>query len=144
MKALLIDVDFLTGERPAEVLEGGKIKANLFAGAGWQNLDTGKEIRGLLDGVDTPYVGVTGITILVDEAAIRASLLAECPDKIVHTVSNQGIMDASIPSVSPAIVWGNLAQTATKEEELSFLYDAGVRGIDRKTITPQDPLDFLT
>lgn len=144
MKAILIDVDFSTGTRPAAVLgTNGKIKPNLWCGQGWQNLDTGKEIRGLLDGIDTPYISQTGITILANETEIRAALLAECPDKQLHTISNQSIMDASIAAANPAINWGVLAQTATHEQELSFLYDGGIRGIDRKTVTPQDPLDFL-
>ena len=143
MKALLIDVIFTTGERPAVILDNrGKIKENLWCGHRWQNLDTGKEIRAVKDGNTTPYESIDGITILQTEAEIRAALSEHCPDEEAHAVSNEGIMNASISSI--AVDWMELPQTATREEELAFLYDKGVRGIDRKTRSPQDPSEVFT
>lgn len=143
MKALLINVDFNTGKRPAVILDNqGKIKANLWCGHRWQNQDTGKEIRAVKDGDTTPYENISGITILNTEAEIRSALTTHCPDETVHKVSNQEIMSASISATT--IDWAQLSQTATKEEELTFLYDKGVRGIDRRTMTPQDPLEILS
>lgn len=142
MKALLIDVDFNTGTRPTGILDAnGKTKANLWCGHKWQNLDTGKEIRAVKDGNVTPYEGQSGITVLYTEAEIRAALATHFPDKQVHTVSNEGIMNASIASTT--IDWNELSQTATRDEELAFLYDKGVRGIDRKTASPQDPSEVF-
>ena len=141
MKALLIDVDFSTGERPAVILnDSGKIKENLWCGHRWQNLDTGKEIRAVKDGNVASYENQSGITVLNTEAEIRAALAEHCPDEEVHTVSNEGIMNASIAAT--VIDWDELPQTATREEELYFLYNKGVRGIDRKTMSPQDPLQI--
>lgn len=142
MKALLIDVDFRTGKRPDDILDGSKIKANLWCGHRWQNQDTGKEIRAVMDDDVTPYEGQTGIMILNNETEIRAALTTHCPDEQVHTVSNEGIMNASIGSIT--IDWNELPQTATRDEELAFLYDKGVRGIDRKTMSPQDPLEVFS
>ncbi len=143
MKALLINVDFSTGTRPIIILnDKGKIKANLWCGHKWQNLDTGKEIRAVKDDDVTPYEGQTGIIILNNETEIRAALTTHCPDKQVHVVSNEGIMNASIGSTT--IDWNELPQTATRDEELAFLYDKGVRGIDRKTMSPQDPLEIFS
>ena len=142
MKALLIDVDFSTGGRPVVILNGDrKIKENLWCGHRWQNLKTGKEIRAVKDGNITPYQEQEGITVLHTEAEIRAALSEHCPDEEVHIVSNEGIMNASITSAT--IDWTELLQTATKEEELSFLYSKGVRGIDRKIMSPQDPLEVF-
>ena len=143
MKAILIDVDFATGNRPDIVTDNtGKIKPNLWCGHRWQNQSTGKEIRFVKDGNTTPYENQTGITILNTEAEIRTSLATNFPDETIHAISNEGIMDASISSTT--IDWTELAQTATREEELSFLYDKGVRGIDRKTMSPQDPLEVFS
>lgn len=142
MKALLVNVEFSTGKRPAVILNGsGKIKENLWCGNKWQNLDTGKEIRAVKDGNVTLYENVEGITILQTEAEIRAALMKHCPDEEVHMISNEGIMNANI--VSSNIDFSELSQTASREEELAFLYDKGVRGIDRKTISPQDPSEVF-
>lgn len=142
MKALLINVDFVTGGRPKAVLDNkGKIKENLWCGHKWQNLNTGKEIRAVKDGDTTPYQEHPGIIILRTEAEIRAALLEHCPDEEVYTVSNEGIMNASIASSS--IDFSELPQTSTREEELEFLYDKGIRGIDRKIMSPQDPSEVF-
>lgn len=141
MKALLIDVNFFTGKRPAICLDNkGKIKENLWCGHRWQNLDTGKEIRVVKDGDIAPYEGVTGITILNKEDEIRAALAEHCPSEEIYTVSNEGIHNASINST--IIDWNELPQTATQNEELAFLYDKGIRGIDHKIMSPQDPLEI--
>ena len=142
MKALLIDVDFRTGKRPDSILVAGKIKVSLWCGHRWQNQDTGKEIRVVMDDDVMPYEGQSGITILNNETEIRTALATHCPDEQIHSVSNEGIMNASISSTT--IDWNSLPQTATKEEELDFLYNLGIRGIDRKTLTPQDPLEILS
>ena len=142
MKALLIDVDFNTGKRPDGILDNqGKTKPNLWCGHRWQNQETGKEIRAVKDGNISSYEGIKGIIILNTEAEIRAALTEHCPDEEVHTVSNEGIMNASI--IASNINFAELQQTATREEELAFLYDKGVRGIDRKTMAPQDPLEVF-
>jgi len=142
MKALLIDVDFSTGQRPAAILSGnGKIKENLWCGHKWQNIETGKEIRAVKDGNITPYEEQEGIIILYTEEEIRAVLEEHCPDEESHTVSNEGIMNANI--ASSMIDWSELPQTATRDEELAFLYDKDIRGIDRKIISPQDPLEVF-
>ena len=138
MKALLIDVDFKTGQRPAAIGNPGE---NLWCGHRWQNLDTGKEVRAVKNDNTTPYEGKEGITILHTEREIRTALTEHFPDEVVHIISNESILNASIASIK--IDWGKLPQEATKEEELAFLYDKGVRGIDRKTMSPQDPLEIL-
>lgn len=143
MKALLINVDFATGKRPDGILDNnGKTKPNLWCGHRWQNQDTGKEIRAVKDGNVTPYQDQDGIIILQTEAEIRAALAEHFPDEEVHTVSNEGIMNAGIASTT--IDWNELPQTATQNEELAFLYGKGIRGIDRKMMSPQDPLEIFT
>lgn len=144
MKALLIDVKFSGRDnRPQAVLnDRGKIKENLYCGNKWQNLGTGKEIRAVKDGDVTPYENVEGIVVLRTEAEIRTALLEHCPEKQVHKVSNEGIMNASI--IASNIDFSELPQTATRDEELEFLYDKGIRGIDRKIISPQDPLEVFS
>ena len=142
MKALLIDVDFTTGKRPEVILDGkGKIKENLWCGHKWQNIDTGKEIRAVKDGNIDPYLNQDGIVILNNEQEIREALELHFPPNTIYTVSNEGIINANLRSV--VINWEELSQTASKEEELEFLYNKGVRGIDKKIMSPQDPTEVF-
>jgi len=142
MKAILIDVEFNTGNRPKSVLnEQGKIKEDLWCGNRWQNLDAGKEIRIIKSGDIQPYQDQKGIIILENQEEIEGALSEYIPIKIEYSISNEIIMDAHIKSSN--IDFEKLPQEADKSEELEFLYDAGIRGIDKKIISPQDPSELI-
>ena len=142
MKALLIQVDYDTGKRPLVILDvKGKIKENLWCGHKWQNLDKGIEIRDGNDGDVTLYEEQAGSIVLNNEVEIRAALAEYCPDEVVHTVSNEAIMNASIAHSD--LDFEDLPQEATQEEELAYLYDKGIKGINRNDICPQCPLEIF-
>ena len=141
MKALLIQVDYNTGKRPPVILDArGKIKENLWCGHKWKNIDKGIEIRAVKDGNVTPYEEQSDIIVLNNEVEIRAALAENCPDEIVHTVSNEAIMSASIARAD--LDFEDLPQEATQEEELAYLYDKGIKGITRQDMCPQCPLEI--
>lgn len=80
MKALLINVDFSTGKRAGGIQIKGN--PNLWCN-GWQNLDTGKEIRIVKDGNVDQYKNILGVTILDGEQAINEAIDSHIPTQYV-------------------------------------------------------------
>jgi len=86
-RALLIEVDFSTGRRAGAIDPRDK---HLLC-HGWQNLDTGKEIKLITDDrkIDQ-YMGVKGITILEGKDAINAAIEEHIP--IQYAVKSETLM----------------------------------------------------
>lgn len=91
MKALLIEVDFTTGERAGGIKT--KNNPNLWC-EGWQNLDAGLEIRLVKDGNTKPFEGIEGVTILDGKAEINAAIDANIPTK--YAVKDEGLLLAHL------------------------------------------------
>jgi hypothetical protein len=135
MKALLIDVNFTTGERA-----GGRFKKsrNTPCTPTWQTnppRGKGKEIRLVLDENVDPYRGVEGITVLEDEAEIEAALAANFPEVEYGKVTNETLYRASLDD---AVKRGSIAVRelpADSREQLKVLADRpDIRGLEKRVM----------
>ncbi len=78
MKALLIEVDFVTGKRAGNI---NPRDSNLPC-YGWQDLERGLEIRLVEDDRDlSQYEGVAGVTVLDGKESINQSIIDTVPTK---------------------------------------------------------------
>jgi len=136
MKALLIDVNFTTGERAGGI--NPRRNKNMPCHPAWQDTDAGKEIRLVLDGNVEPYRNVEGITVLEGEKAIEAALAKHFPEKEAYKVTDP---DLKRLSIEQAVAAGKLDTTSLprdsveKQDEqarLKQLYEvAETRGITK-------------
>jgi len=132
-KMIKLTVDFQTGERPIPV-KGNK---NLPCNPTWQDTDAGFEFRRVIDGKTDAFIGVPGIEIFDGFDVCIAALKAGIPDLVYYKLANEPLMNANLAKLvaGDTINLDILPNTATQQEELAFLYDAGVSGIEKKTRT---------
>lgn len=109
--------------------------ANLRGNPLWQNLDTGYEIRLVLDDRDLSiYDGVEGVEVLEGDTVIDAAVAALKPVENMYRVTSEALMNANIAQAN--IDLSSLSPEADENEELEFLYNAGISGIKKFTRTP--------
>ena len=126
MKALKIKVDFKTGIRAGGINPKSK---NFRGHSSWQDLDNGWEVRLVLDEDVDKYRRTSGVTVLEDEAAIEAELSANFAPKVMYKVTTEALLSLSISQINPDL--SAMKKNCTRQEELEFLYNAGIRGIER-------------
>lgn len=134
IKALLIDFNKKTGVRSGGVNPKSR---NLPCGSLWQNMEKGKEIRLVLNGDIKPYENKPGVQILLGEEAIKEAVANLREPEESYSVNSEALLSASLAQLT--IDYSELPQTATRQEELAFLYEKGARGIDKKIRKPTDP-----
>jgi len=148
MKALLINVNFTTGERAGNI--NPRRNKNMPCSPAWQDTDAGKELRVVLDGNVEPCRGIEGITVLDDEAAIDAALAQHFPEKEFYKVTDA---DLKRLSMEQAVKAGTLDITSLprdsveKQDEqarLKQLYEvAETRGITKVVKERPSPRDVM-
>ena len=146
MKALLIDVNFTTGERAGGI--NPHRNKNLPCHPAWQDTDAGKEMRLVLDGDVEPYRGVNGVTILEGEAKIEAALEQHFPEKAVYKITDPDLKRLSIESAVKAgkLDIANLprdsVETQGEQARLKALYEIpdtrGITKLVKKRPTPRE------
>ena len=148
MKALLIDVNFTTGERAGGI--NPRRNKNLPCHPAWQDTDAGKEMRLVLDGNIKPYRGVKGVTLVEGEAKIEAALNQHFPEKVTYKVTDPDLKRLSIES---AVKAGKLdiaklprdsVETQDEQARLKALYEIsdtrGITKLVKKRPTPRELL----
>lgn len=145
MKALKLNFDPLTGIRAGNV---NPRDPNLHCGQGWQNLQSRQEIRLILneDLIDLAALENTdGVDILDGDEAIAQAVAALGVNLISYKISNAAIMQESLKSAlrRDDAFLDDLAQEASDQEELEYLYNKGVKGISVRTKEQQVPTDVL-
>lgn len=140
--AIRIKFNMTTGIRAGGVNPSDR---NLYCGQGWQNLETGEEMRLVKDSRVDVFENNPKVKVIRGLDNIRAELADMCPPREVYTITNERIMDHHLRTAS--IDWSELDQQADAQGELKFLYDKGIRGISKVSLSPQDPeelMDLLT
>lgn len=125
MKALLIEFNINTGERPGGISPKDK-NTRCF---GWQNLDVtpALEIRLIEDDRDVgQYEGVEGIIILHNNGEIQAAIDAL---PTAHSIDNSDLFKISVEQKGINL---DTVPGANSKEQLANLHTQGVKGIARK------------
>ena len=131
MKALLIQVDFTSGDRAGGI---NPRDPGLRGNPLWQDLEgkPGKEIRLIMDQRETkPYEGVKGVTVLDGTEAINQAIVEHFPPKAVvvdmtlllaHAKEKGLALDAfagkSMPEVAAVAIKEGLAGATTIAPQL--------------------------
>lgn len=127
MKALLIEFDGGTGKRAGNINPNDP-KLQCY---GWQQLATTPclEIRVIEDERDvTQYEGISGVTVLHNDAEIQAAIDKHCPP--AYTIENETLFKTHLEQ--KGIMLDDVPGDNTSEQ-LRYLRSQGIKGIaDRK------------
>lgn len=137
MKAILIKVNFETGERAGGCCPNDR---NLHGHPSWQCTEQGLEIRIVKDGDVEQYRGVDGIQVIDGEDEIRAAVNEHFSDRepqyrvvsdalVVESIRQLGIDLSTLPQEPVAMLRG--------------LHESGVRGISKTVLSPVDPTGLV-
>ena len=130
MKALLIDVNFTTGERAGAVWTKGN--ANLYGNPNWQSrpmIGLGKEIRLIVDGNAEPYRGIGGVVVLESETEIDAACQAFAYE--AYTVQD---LNAVLTSIAENDI--DTSDITDFNVDAEKLYNRGAAGIKHSVFSP--------
>ena len=130
MKALFIQVNFITGDRA-----GGLINhkdPNLRCHPLWQDTDAGSEVRMVMDDNADPYRGIAGVVVLEGEAEIDARVALY--EKTHYKIDSEPMMNASIPAKKIKI--SSIGAEESLHDQTKKLYDLGALGITKVTRSP--------
>lgn len=145
MKALLIAVNFRTGERAGGVCgycNGQKKRDPGLVCHGWQNMEAGLELRLITDDRDvSQYEGVEGLTVLLDEAAINAAIDQHFTKPDEYSIKSDVLVAESIRAKSIDI--SDLTPDMGDQAIAKALYERGCLGIKRRSGTPVKARDAL-
>jgi len=138
MKALLITVNFRTGQRANGKLN---VKNNVNLPAIWQDLIHGLEVRLIVNSDSTPFTGIEGVSILDGEAAISEAL-DTFDDIIIYKADSDSLIAASISSKN--INTSDIEANLSYQEQLEMLYNKGALGISRIIKSPAPIAELKT
>lgn len=142
MKALLIEVNFRTGERAGGVwgyVNGQKKRDAGLVCHGWQDTDAGLELRLITDDRDTTqYEGIEGLTVLDGEAAIEAAIATHFTKEDDYSIKSDVLVAESIRQKNINI--SDLTPDMDDQAIAKALYERGCLGVRRKSRVPELPV----
>lgn len=128
IKGLLIQVDFSSGDRAG----GINPKDPNLRCHGWQNLDTGWEVRLIEDDRDTSqYEGIDGVELLLGKNEVNKAIKSILPKKVdtEYIISNEAIMLKHMEERKISL--NCLAEKGENKISLGELYESGIAGISK-------------